>query len=162
MIGLIIGFVFRSKAYFHAKKISTMESLKVLSARSVAARVTSKMSLKRLEVPQSLLGDLLVAHKDSWRKLSITKQTTCELRSAENMSKKNNVETITKKKRETTKTKIHLWVMSMESWNKCPYCKYSTVIQKILMWHIYNTKICKKEQEHFLTSAEERKFTFTF
>ena len=43
-----------------------MASLKVLAARSVAARVTSEESLKKLEVPASLLRDLLVAHRDSW------------------------------------------------------------------------------------------------
>ena len=43
-----------------------MASLKVLAARSVAARVTSEESLDKLEVPASLLRDLLVAHRDSW------------------------------------------------------------------------------------------------
>ena len=43
-----------------------MASLKVLAARSVAARVTSEESLEKLEVPASLLRDLLVAHRDSW------------------------------------------------------------------------------------------------
>ena len=43
-----------------------MASLKVLAARSVAARVTSEESLDKLEVPASQLRDLLVAHRDSW------------------------------------------------------------------------------------------------
>ena len=43
-----------------------MASLKVLAARSVAARVTSEESLDKLEVPAILVRDLLVAHRDSW------------------------------------------------------------------------------------------------
>ena len=43
-----------------------MDCLKVLAARSVASRVTSEESLKKLEVPASLLKDLLLAHRDSW------------------------------------------------------------------------------------------------
>ena len=158
----LIGFVFRSKAYFHVKKRSTMESLKVISARSVAARVTLKKSFEKLEVPRSLLGELLVAHEDPWRKLRIKNQTMCESWSAENKSKINNVETTDKRKRESTKEKIHYWVMSMESWKKCPYCKYCPVNQKKLLWHICTTKSCKKKQDQFLTSTEEKKYTFTF
>ena len=45
-----------------------MESLKALAARSVSARVTSEESLLKLEVPRTVIGDLLVAHENSWKR----------------------------------------------------------------------------------------------
>ena len=152
-----------------------MESLKALAARSVAARITSKECLQRLEVPKSLFGDLLLAHEDSWRKLRIKKQTMCENRLAEKKSTMVNMKhdcrikgvlsekSLSKKKNvESTKKKGLEWVMSMESWKKCPYCKFSPVLQKKVFWHISKTKSCKMKQEQFLTSTEEKKFFITW
>ena len=48
-----------------------LDSLKALSARSVATRVTSEDSLTKLELPKSLFSDLVVAHKDLWKNRDI-------------------------------------------------------------------------------------------
>ena len=55
--------------HFQIQKRRSMESLKALAARSVAARVTSKESLALLELPRSLVRDLVAAHKDPWKTL---------------------------------------------------------------------------------------------
>ena len=64
---VFIYLVFRSKLRFHIQRRRTMESLKTLAARSVAARVTSEESLTKLELPRSLIRDLVVAHEDPWK-----------------------------------------------------------------------------------------------
>ena len=48
-----------------------LDSLKTLSARSVATRVTSEDSLTKLELPKSLFRDLVVAHEDLWKKRDV-------------------------------------------------------------------------------------------
>ena len=55
------------KVYFNVDKRTTTESLKSLAAISVATRVTSEESLKKLEIPASLMRDLLEAHEDPWK-----------------------------------------------------------------------------------------------
>ena len=54
-------------------KRTTTESLKSLAAISVATRVTSEESLKKLDVPKSLMRDLLVAHEDPWKRKEASK-----------------------------------------------------------------------------------------
>ena len=80
---------FRAEAYFDVIRRSSMESLKVLAARTVAARVTSEESLNKLEVPKSLLGDLLVAHQDPWSWRNVTrKKSSIPFDSGENENEK--------------------------------------------------------------------------
>ena len=113
-----------------------MESLKALAARSVAARVTSKECLQRLEVPKSLFGDLLLAHEDSWRKLRIKKQTMCENRSAEKKSRMVNMKhdcrikgvfsekSLSKKKNVESVYGCHVTPLSRLVYTFCPTLKH--------------------------------------
>ena len=55
--------------HFQIQKRRSLESLKALAARSVAARVTSEESLTMLELPRSLIKDLVTAHEDPWKTL---------------------------------------------------------------------------------------------
>ena len=61
------------KVYFNVDKRTTTESLKSLAAISVATRVTSEESLKKLEIPAILMRDLLVAHEDPWKRKEASK-----------------------------------------------------------------------------------------
>ena len=85
-----------------------MESLKVLAARTVAARVSSEESLNNLEVPKSLLGDLLVAYQDHWsRRKVIGKRSSIPFYSRKkNESAKKNTRMVNLKYDDRTK-KVH-------------------------------------------------------
>ena len=58
-----------STLHFRIEKRRALESLNALAARSLAAKVTSEESFYNLELPRSLLGDLVVAHQDPWKTL---------------------------------------------------------------------------------------------
>ena len=58
-----------STLHFRISRRRTLSSLKALAARSSAARVTSEESLHNLELPRSLLRDLMDAHQDPWKTL---------------------------------------------------------------------------------------------
>ena len=48
-----------------------MYSLKELAGLSVAARVTTEKSLTKLELPRSLVSDLVFPHEDLWKKRDV-------------------------------------------------------------------------------------------
>ena len=110
-----------------------MESLKVLATRSVAARVSSEDSAD-LEVPTSLIKDIISTRRDSW--MTLYRKESC--------SKKNTL----------------LLVKSMARWKECPYCKFSPANQKTLFFHLKQTKSCKKKQDQFLNRTKEKKILF--
>ena len=99
-----------------------MQSLKVLATRSVAARVTSEDSLD-LEVPTSLIEDIVTARRDPW--MTVYRK--------ESLAKKRNLD--------------------LARWKECPYCKFHPANQKTLIMHIIQTKSCKKKQNLFLNIA---------
>ena len=108
-----------------------MQSLKVLATRSVAARVTSEDSLD-LEVPTSLIEDIVTARRDSW----MTLYRVESLR----LAKKRN--------------------LVLARWKECPYCKFHPANQKTLIKHIIQKESCKKKQNLFLNIAIEKKAWF--
>ena len=110
-----------------------MQSLKVLATRSVAARVTSEDSLD-LEVPTSLIGDIVTVRNDSWMTVYC--------------------------KESWAKKRTFVLVKSMARWEECPYCKFNPANQKTLIMHIIQTESCKKKQNQFLNNTKEKKFWF--
>ena len=73
LIRSIILLVFRNRKQFLVQRRVTVDSLKMLAAKSVAARVKSKESLKKLEVPRALIKNLLVARENSWKTKDVIK-----------------------------------------------------------------------------------------
>ena len=96
---LTLGDMLSSEVNFHVKRKTKIETLKTLGARSVAARVTSEKSMINLEVPRTLIKDLVSAHEDSWKTRDV----------------------------KYVKKNLSLMVLkNMSYMRKCPYCKKKT------------------------------------
>ena len=169
-------YIFRSTVDFNVLRRSSMESLKVLAARSVVTRVTSEESLKKLEVPRSLLGDILVAQQDSWSRRKVISKASIpfDSRYKNGSAEKNSImvnfkfDGLTKKVHRTIllleenslkmknaesnkkNSLVTFGVMTMKSWKKCPYCKFSPTDQQKQFLHVFQTQRCKKKLEQFI------------
>ena len=83
LLGIFIYSIFRSTLLFHFQRRRAMESLKALTARSVATRVTSEESLTMLELPRSLIRDLVVAHEEKKRDVDRALQWVTQINTLE-------------------------------------------------------------------------------
>ena len=150
-----------------------MESLKTLAARSVAARVTSEESLKKLEVPGGLIRDLLVAHGDPWKREDAKdKNQATEIKTMVNLKwcyftrrvyrtpVMAEERSLKMKNAESTKEKILVGLRIMMSWKECPYCRARPDDQRKLFLHIFQTENCKKKQEQFVITTGGQRVRF--
>ena len=128
---LSLGDMWSSEVNFHVKRKTRMETLKTLGARSVAARVTSEKSMINLEVPRTLIKDLVSANRDSWKTRNL----------------------------KHVKKNLSLMVLkNMSYMRKCPYCKKKTNKNNSLYVHIAQTRGCSVQHQRQLDISNEPRF----